>query len=174
MDNRTGIDAMSNHGLSTNKTDEINTAIIHASDTSPNLPATHKCVIVVDQAMPIGFIANTASVLSLSIGKQHPELIGQNIKDNDGNLRQGITTLPVPVLKGTAPLLHELREKVRPYEPDLTVIDLITATRTTRTYAQYSEQMLTTPVEHLHYCGIALYGTQKLVNKFTGNLGLLK
>ncbi|KLN59614.1 hypothetical protein WH96_17155 [Kiloniella spongiae] len=124
--------------------------------------------------MPIGFIANTASVLSLSIGKQHPEIIGQDMVDSNGSPHQGITVLPIPILKGTAPLLHEIREKLRPHEPELTVVDLITATRTTQTYAQYSNKMLTTPVDQLNYCGIALYGTKKLINKFTGNLGLLR
>ncbi|WP_085909364.1 DUF2000 domain-containing protein [Kiloniella majae] len=165
----TGIKQTETKGASTPHTSRT-TSIAGSID----LPATHKCAIVVDQEMPIGFIANTASVLSLSIGKQHPEIIGQDIVDNNGDPHQGITILPVPILKGTAALLHKLREQMRPYEQELTVVDLITATRTTQTYAQYSENMLTTPVEQLSYCGIALYGTKKLVNKFTGNLGLLR
>jgi hypothetical protein len=161
-------------GILTKESGELQTSKPSTFNRPIDLPATHKCVVIVDQEMPVGFITNTAAVLSLSIGKQHPEIIGQDMVDYNGNPHQGITVLPVPILKGTAPLLHEIREKLRPYEHELTVVDLITATRTTQNYAQYSEKMLATPIEQLSYCGIALYGTKKLVNKFTGNLGLLR
>ena len=138
------------------------------------LTSTHKCVIVIDQEMPLGYIANTAAVLSLSIGKQHPEIIGQDIRDHVGDRHQGITILPVPILKGTADSLQILREKLKGYEDQMTVVDLITATRSTQNYAEYATEMLSTPVDQLGYSGIALYGPKKLVNKFTGNLGLLR
>ncbi|MEJ2419021.1 MAG: DUF2000 domain-containing protein [Exilibacterium sp.] len=101
--------------------------------------SSNKCVIVIDQNLPVGIIANTAAVLSLSLGRLNPEMIGYE-----------------------------------EYEPELTVIDLISATQTTKSYDEYSQQFASTPVEELEYLGIALYGSKKLVNKFTGNLGLLR
>ncbi|WP_419905480.1 DUF2000 domain-containing protein [Kiloniella sp.] len=141
---------------------------------SQEITTTHKCVIVIDQELPLGFIANSAAVLSLSIGKRHPEMIGSDIPDHVGDLHGGITILPVPILKGTASSLQTLREALKPHEPGLTVIDLISATRTTQNYAEYSEEMKSTSPDQLIYSGIALYGSKKLVNKFTGNLGLLR
>jgi hypothetical protein len=55
-----------------------------------------------------------------------------------------------------------------------TVIDLITAIQTTKSYTDYVHQYENSPIEHLEYLGLALYGEMKVVNKFTGSLGLLK
>jgi uncharacterized protein DUF2000 len=67
-----------------------------------------------------------------------------------------------------------MRQAVKAHEHDLTVIDLITAIQTTKNYADYVHQYESTPMEQLEYLGLALYGEIKVVNKFTGNLGLLK
>ncbi|MFD2206155.1 DUF2000 domain-containing protein [Kiloniella antarctica] len=142
--------------------------------STSKITTTHKCVIVIDQDLPLGIIANTAAVLSLSIGHHHPEMIGIDISDNAGDLHHGITILPVPILKGTAASLLALRETLKAYEPSLTVIDLISATRTTQDYKEYSHVMASTSQDQLIYSGIALFGAKKLVNKFTGNLGLLR
>jgi len=136
--------------------------------------ATKKCVIVIDYSLPVGVIANTAVVLSISLGKMIPEIIGYDHKDNAGDRHQGITTMAIPILKSSGLLLKEMRQAVKIYEPDLTVIDLIAATQTTKSYAEYVHQYENTPIEHLEYLGLALYGELKVVNKFTGSLGLLK
>lgn len=57
-----------------------------------------KCVFIVDKTLPLGLVANTCAVLSLSLGKNHPELVGDNLHDKDGNIHAGITTVVMPVL----------------------------------------------------------------------------
>ena len=136
--------------------------------------SSKKCVVVIDHALPVGVIANTAAVLSINLGKMIPEIVGNGHKDNSGDYHHGITTMAIPILKSTAQLLKEMRQAVKAYEPDLTVIDLITATQTTKNYADYVHQYENTPIEHLEYLGLALYGEMKVVNKFTGSLGLLR
>jgi hypothetical protein len=136
--------------------------------------STLKCAIVIDQALPLGVIANAAAVLSLSLGKQFPELIGNDLKDSQGDVHLGITTIPITILKGSAGLLKEMREALKPRETELTVVDLTSATRTTRSYEEYARQLRNTPPEQLEYLGVALCGPQKTVNSFTGSLGLLR
>lgn len=136
--------------------------------------STKKCAIVIDQNLPIGLIANTAGVLALTIGKEFPELIGHELKDSKGDRHHGITTVPIPILKGTGLSLKEMRETLKEYEPTLTVVDFTSAAQTTTNYEDYSRKLEGTPVEQLEYLGIALYGSKKVVNKFTGNLGLLR
>jgi len=136
--------------------------------------STKKCVVVIDHSLPVGVIANTAAVLSINLGKMIPEIVGHGHKDNMGDYHHGITTMAIPILKSSALLLKEMRQAVKAYEPDLMVIDLITATQTTKSYADYVYQYENTPIEHLEYLGLALYGEIKVVNKFTGSLGLLR
>jgi len=136
--------------------------------------STLKCAIVINQSLPLGVIANAAAVLSLSLGKQFPELIGNDLSDSRGDVHRGITTIPIPILKSSAELLKEMREALRPHETEITVVDLTSATRTTRSYEDYAKQLRDTPHEELEYLGVALCGPQKIVNSFTGSLGLLR
>jgi hypothetical protein len=132
-----------------------------------------KCVIVVNEALPLGQIANCVAVLALSVGKKHPELIGVNLEDRDGNPHEGITTLAIPVLKG-GKCLNQMRTSLRDNSSELTIVDVISATSVTRSYEEYSEKMKATPAEDLEYYGIAVYGPKKIVNQYTGSLGLLR
>ncbi|AZZ92042.1 DUF2000 family protein [Hahella sp. KA22] len=133
-----------------------------------------KCVIIIDANLPTGPIANTAAVLALSLGKNYPELIGDPLPDHNGHLRAGITTTAIPILRADGVGLRHLREELKEHEPQLTVIDLTSATMTTKSYEAYAEKLQSTPVGELEYLGIALCGPKKTVNKFTGNLGLLR
>jgi hypothetical protein len=136
--------------------------------------SANKCVIVIDQNLPTGVIANTIAVLAINLGKMFPEFIGHDFKDNAGDSHHGITTIAIPILKSSRALLKNMRQTMKTYEPDLIVIDLITVTQTTKNYADYVRQFESTPVEQLEYLGLALYGSIKIVNKFTGSLGLLR
>lgn len=133
-----------------------------------------KCVIVVDQDLPLGVIANTAAVLSLSIGKHFPEIIGDDLQNSKGERHRGITTVAIPVLKRGNLNLNSFREILKAHEAELTVFDLISATMTTKSYGEYAEKLKNTPPEQVEYFGIAVCGDTKLVNKFTGSLGLLR
>ena len=138
------------------------------------IPQEKKSVLVIDENLPIGVIANTSAILALSLGKLVPEMVGEDFEDSDGNIRRGITTYPIPALKGSPDVLRSIRAKLKDYEADLIVVDLFGATRTTRSYEEYIQVVQETPEDKHEYLGIAISGSKKLVNKFTGNLGLLK
>ena len=38
-----------------------------------------KCVIVVDEELPLGIIANTAVILGITLGKTMPEAVGPDV-----------------------------------------------------------------------------------------------
>ncbi|UTH74697.1 DUF2000 domain-containing protein [Chromobacterium sp. IIBBL 290-4] len=131
-----------------------------------------RCAIIVDPDLPVGVIANTAAVLSMTLGRRHPELVGADLADADGGARLGITTVPIPVLKGDAAQLRALREQAR--QAGLTVVELIYATRSTRSYQEYAAVLRDTPQRDLQYQGLALCGSAKRVRQLTGSLGLLR
>lgn len=133
----------------------------------------NKCVVVLNENLPMGQLVNAAAVLMVSMGKLHPDLVGCNLEDGSGHVHQGITTVPLPVLKG-AGKLQELREGLKTHEGELTVVDLIDATSTTASYEEYARQLKKSGKEELNYHGLAIYGSRKLVNKYTGSLGLVR
>ncbi len=133
----------------------------------------NKCVVVLNENLPLGQLVNSAAVLMMSIGKLHPDLVGCNLEDGSGHAHQGITTVPLPVLKG-AGKLKEIRERLKLHEGELTVVDLIDATATTASYEEYAAELKKSAKEILNYHGIAIYGNRKLVNKYTGSLGLIR
>ncbi|MCP6756234.1 DUF2000 domain-containing protein, partial [Klebsiella pneumoniae] len=68
-----------------------------------------KCVMILDEALSTGFLANTAAALGLSLGNHVPGLIGPDVTDSDGVFHKGITAVPIPVLavdKDTLKLLY--------------------------------------------------------------------
>src|SRR5262245_33477689 len=133
-----------------------------------------KCVLIVDENLPLGAIANAAAVLAMSIAKKHPEIVGADLPDIDGYMHQGITTFALPILKGNGELLQRLRQQLKEFEPALFVVDVISATRTTKSYEEYAEVLKNSPAKDIEYLGIGLFGSKKLVTKFTGSLGLLR
>lgn len=133
-----------------------------------------KCVLVIEQTLPIGLVANTAAVLSLSVGKLFSHLVGRDLEDSSNMRRAGITTEPIPILRGEGEWLRNAREAMKAHEPELSVFELISATRTTKSYEEYAAKMRDTPINELEYFGLALCGPVKLVNKFTGSLPLFR
>ncbi|MDK2123070.1 DUF2000 domain-containing protein [Parachitinimonas caeni] len=132
----------------------------------------NKCVVIVDESMPLGTIANTTAVLAATLGKLRPEMIGADLPDSSGFLHQGITTMALPILKGNGPLLKRMRSQLKAFEPALLVVDLISATRTTKSYQEYAAVLAAD--EDIEYFGLALFGDKKTVNSLTGSLGLLR
>lgn len=43
-----------------------------------------KCVIILDERLPPGMIANTAAILGVTLGQQKPELVGMEVYDKTG------------------------------------------------------------------------------------------
>ena len=131
-----------------------------------------KCVVLVNEALPLGKLANAIAVLTMSLGKKHPEIVGYDMADHDGHIHNGITTLPIPVLKAGSHV-GKIRAALNKH-PDLTVVDVTSATSETRSYDEYAQKMMDTPVAELTYYGIAIYGPKKVVNQYAGSLGLLR
>lgn len=134
-----------------------------------------KCVIVINENLPLGIIANTASILSITLGKHVPELVGEDVTDASGKSHLGIITIPVPILKGNKEILRGLREKL--YTPDfqdMVVVDFSDVAQSCNVYSQYIQKAAATSEEQHTYFGLTIYGNKKKVNKLTGSMPLLR
>ena len=134
-----------------------------------------KCVMILDERLPVGLIANTAAILGITLGKMRPEAVGADVTDKTGNIHPGIIEFPVPILKGDGDCIRNLRETL--YQPefsDLTAIDFSDLAQGCRTYPEFIQKMSGAEETDLAYLGIAICGPKKKVSRLTGTLPLLR
>lgn len=134
-----------------------------------------KCIMIVNEKLPIGIIANTAAILGITLGMKMPDVVGSDVADGNGNRHAGIIRFPVPMLKGSKETLYQLRAKLfcKDYS-DLTVVDFTDLAQSCKTYSEFIDKMAECSEEDLSYIGLAVCGDKKKINKLTGNLPLLK
>ena len=135
-----------------------------------------KIVMVINQEIPLGLVANTAAVLGISLSKMFPqEIVGCDIQDASGNVHRGITAQTIPVLGASREQVKAIRDKMfdSAYS-DITVIDFSEVAQRSLEYDNYIKMLSCLPSTDIHYLGICLYGPKKQVNKLTGNIGLLR
>ena len=134
-----------------------------------------KCVMIIDQNLPLGMISNTAAILGITMGMKMPDVVGKDVLDLERNTHVGIIQFPVPILKGNEEMLNSLRLKL--FEPafsDLTVVDFTALAQGCKTYDEFIEKMADRSEKELKYIGLAVCGDKKKINKLTGNLPLLR
>lgn len=134
-----------------------------------------KCVMVIDEYLPLGVIANAAAIMGITLGKKLPEMVGADVTDQSGNEHLGIIKFPIPILKGSPEMIKQIRERLfQPDFQDLTVVDFSDLAQGCKTYGEFAEKMERTPESGLQYFGLAICGAKKKVNKLTGSIPLLR
>lgn len=134
-----------------------------------------KCVLVLDERLPLGILANTAAILGITLGRQLPEIVGADVTDQTGRRHLGIISFPVPILKASPEAIRSIREALyRPEFSALTAADFSDLAQGCKTYGEFTEQLAAVPEHELRYLGLALCGDKKKVNRLTGSLPLLR
>lgn len=131
-----------------------------------------RCAIVVDAALPAGRAANAAAVLALTLGKRHPQLVGADITNADGDVHHGLVWTGVSVLGASADMLTQIRE--RAIATDVEVIDFPIEGQQTTDYEAFRRAMSLVPRSELRLVGLCLYGAKKAVTRLVGSLPLLR
>ncbi len=133
-----------------------------------------KCVLIIDQSLPTGVIANVSAVLAMSVGKEINGLVGEDILDKDGTLHRGLTQLPIPVLGATSLQISKIRQIViSETDNDTILFDFNNFAQQARTYHEYTSYMQSVDTEEISYLGLAVYGDKKKINKTTKGLTLI-
>ncbi|HBF39488.1 MAG TPA: DUF2000 domain-containing protein [Firmicutes bacterium] len=134
-----------------------------------------KLVMIINQELPLGLIANTTAVLGLSLGERVPDLIGPDIQDEEGIIHAGITKVNIPVLGTSREQLKDLYENLaREKFDEITMIDFNTVAQRSKCYEDYTIALAATSKDELDFLGVCLYGPEEKINKLTGNLRLLR
>lgn len=133
-----------------------------------------KSVIVIDETLPLGILANTSAILGMTMGKVLPQLVGEDVRDASGEVHRGVISLPLPILKGNGKIKEILEKLKQDAFQDLMVVDFTKQAQSCKVYEEYIQLMKDTNQEDLSYMGIALYGTKKQINALTGSMPLLR
>ena len=134
-----------------------------------------KCVMIFDESLPVGVIANTAAIMGASLGKADPEVVGITPVDMDGNEHSGLIQVPVPILKSDSDTIQDIRKKaLDTYGEDIDIIDFTDIAQKSMTYDDYLNNYKATAGDDISYLGLTLCGPKKAINKLTGNLSLLR
>ena len=121
-----------------------------------------KCVMILDESLPLGLIANTAAIMGITL-------------DRDGNVHLGIIEFPVLVLKASRETIRSVRERLSQAAfQELTAVDFSDLAQGCRTYDEYIDKMEQAPEDSLQYFGVAICGPKKKVNQLTGSMPLLR
>ncbi|HOP63400.1 MAG TPA: DUF2000 domain-containing protein [Spirochaetota bacterium] len=131
-----------------------------------------KIVIVLDETLAAGVMANTAAALAMSCSTKIPGLIGRDVRDADMNTHPGLLTRPVTVLSAEGKKLQQIKESA--VQADLEVIGFTDVARRSKSYDAYIESMSTTGSDELEYLGLCVFGDRKKVTGITGALPLVK
>lgn len=133
-----------------------------------------KCVMVIDEELPMGLISNTAAILGMTFGKLLPDLVGCDVSDAQLVKHTGVITIPLPILKGHGAIKTILEKLKEPQFEDVLLVDFTQQAQECKAYEDYIQLMKHTDTAALHYMGIALYGTKKQINALTGSMPLLR
>lgn len=132
-----------------------------------------KCVLIVDSSLTVGEQANVAAVLAMTIGAKNSEIIGANVSTIDNISHQGITQLNLPVLTASEEVLRNIHKLAR-VNDKVFLVDFTTTAQMARTYDEFSTNMASLTENDLKYIGIGIIGDKKIINKYSGNLKLLR
>ena len=134
-----------------------------------------KCVMIIDENLPSGIIANTAAVMGITLGKRIPEIVGRDVTDKNGYSHLGITEFPVPILKGSIDSIKEIRERLfkQEYE-DIIVVDFSDVAQSCKNYDDFIDKIANVSENDLQYLGVGIFGNKKQINKLTGSMPLLR
>ena len=134
---------------------------------------TNKSVLVLDEALPLGLMLNTAAVLGITLGRKVEDILGPDAVDGSGQVHTALTRVTVPILKGSAAILAAIRERAAT-ATGLIVADVSAPAQQSRSAEEYLEKVARVPAHELTYLGVALYGEARQVARLTGSLPLLR
>ena len=121
-----------------------------------------KCVMIVNENLPRGIIANTTAALGISIASLQDGMTGKKLMDRNGRIHERITNVPIPILalpvndvKVLYDNLLELNDK------DLKVIGFNDVAQNSHHYEEYEARLLQTAKDNINYLGICIWTKEK-------------
>jgi hypothetical protein len=130
-----------------------------------------RCVMIMDEALSGGHLANAIAVIALTVGQRHPGLVGAPLVDASGFSHPGLIPIGIPMLCASQEQLSTLRGLALANQCD--VVDFPVEGQQTKNYAEFMDMTAAIATDELHYTGIALIGPRKRINRLVKGLALI-
>jgi len=129
-----------------------------------------KSVIVLKDSLAPGFLANAAACIASGLFRQQEEAYGPEIEGENFKFIP-ITKIPIMIMKQNKPFKELLKRAKR---NGLKYMLFTREGQSTTNYDEYIERVKGKSVEEVDVIGIGVIGEDELVNKFAGDLALLR
>ncbi|THB78655.1 MAG: DUF2000 domain-containing protein [Desulfobacteraceae bacterium] len=132
-----------------------------------------KIVMIVNQELPAGLVANTAAVLGITLGRFRNDIVGPDCLDGSNITHKGITEKNIPILAADGDALKQIYQACMD-KAHIDMIDFNRIAQSCRDYEQYSSTLSNTENHRLDFSGLCLWGPKKEITRLTGSLGLYR
>ena len=129
-----------------------------------------KIAIVLDEELGKGFIANAAACIASGLFNNEKNLLGAEINGKDCTFIP-ITKIPILILKKNKQTWSELLEIAK--SKKLKYMVFTQEGQSTISYDEYIERVKDKHISELTIVGFGVFGEDKIINSFSGNLPLL-
>ncbi|CDZ72986.1 DUF2000 domain-containing protein [Neorhizobium galegae] len=133
-----------------------------------------RIAIIVNPALPLGLLANTAGAISIGLGARVPALAAHRLTDRHGRTIDISSCLPVPILQAPADTIRSLMLKAMEQLQNHAVVPFPAFARSLHDYRDYEAAFPDRDLAEEEINGLGLAGPSKWIKSLTGSLKLLR
>jgi len=130
-----------------------------------------KIVIALNENLGPGFLSNAAACIASGLFDGEKDLLGEQIEGADCTFIP-ITKIPILIVRQNKKPWKELLDRAR--RNNLKHMVFTSEGQSTTSYEQYIERVRGKNLDEVEIIGIGVLGENKLVDKFAGDLPLLR
>ncbi|MEU2348651.1 DUF2000 domain-containing protein [Modestobacter sp. NPDC049651] len=139
----------------------------------PTRSSRLRWVLVVDADLPAGVAVNAAACTAAQVGSSVAGLLGPGGPDADGTFHPGLPWAGCSVLAAPAEQLSGIAAKAAA-ALGVWAVGMPASAQTNRVYAEYLQELATTPADGLALRALSLVGPRNRIDKLVGKLPLLR
>lgn len=134
-----------------------------------------RIAIIVNPALPLGLIANTASAIGIGLGARMPPLAAQSLSDACNRTIDISSRLPVPILQADGETIRiVLMKALEKRGEDTAIVPFPAFARSLHSYADYETAFPLRNLAEDAIDGLGIAGPSKWIKSLTGSLKLLR
>lgn len=127
---------------------------------------------MVNEELERGTTANVIGLLGISLGHHVRDIVGEDVKDSDGQVHPGMSMLGLPILAAGPETVNAVYRAALE-RGDVQVFDVTDAAVASRNYDAFTTR-LQDPTADWSVLGLAICGERRSVDSVTGQLRLLR